>query len=255
MLDRHTLKARLFLTGLIALLFVVLAGVTPAAADDDDDDGDYGRYYHEEHHYYGHGHGHWGHKHRHRKHWRRHHRHHHHKHKHRRRKVVEHHHYHYDSPPPSYRTDYAYPAPRYNSAGSYGRCNGYDGALAGGIFGGGAGAAIGAAAGDGDPAAVVGGILAGVLVGSALGHSIDAQDSYCIGQTLEHAPDGSTITWDNPVRQTSYEVTPKASYRREDGRYCREFISTATVAGREQQVYGTACWQPDGSWQIVQANQ
>ena len=244
MLDRHTLKARLFLTGLVALLFVILAGVNPAGAHDDD----YRRHYRGEHH----DHGHWGHKHRGHKHWRRHHRNHHHKH--RRRKVVEHHYYYYDTPSPSYRTDYEDRAPRSSSAGGYGRCNG-GGALAGGIFGGGAGAAIGAAAGDGDPAAVVGGILAGVLVGSALGHSIDAQDSYCIGQTLEHAPDGSTITWDNPVRQTSYEVTPKASYRREDGRYCREFISSATVAGREQQVYGTACWQPDGSWQIVQAKQ
>ena len=74
-----------------------------------------------------------------------------------------------------------------------------------------------------------------------------------MGETLKSAPDGSTIVWNNPRTRTSYEVTPKASYEREDGRYCREFISNATVAGREQQVYGTACWQPDGSWEIVRA--
>ena len=109
------------------------------------------------------------------------------------------------------------------------------------------------AAGEGDPAAIIGGTLAGILVGATLGQGIDLQDSYCMGETLHNAPDGSTIIWNNPRTEASYEVTPKASYEREDGRYCREFISNATVAGKEQQVYGTACWQPDGSWEIVKA--
>ena len=46
-----------------------------------------------------------------------------------------------------------------------------------------------------------------------------------MGETLKNAPDGSTIVWNNPRTRTSYEVTPKASYERDDGRYCREFIS------------------------------
>jgi len=33
--------------------------------------------------------------------------------------------------------------------------------------------------------------------------------------------------------------------------YCREFTQTVTVGGRLQSGYGTACMQPDGSWQIV----
>ena len=32
---------------------------------------------------------------------------------------------------------------------------------------------------------------------------------------------------------------------------CREYQSTTTIDGRPQQVYGTACLQPDGSWRIV----
>lgn len=32
---------------------------------------------------------------------------------------------------------------------------------------------------------------------------------------------------------------------------CREVITTATIAGREQQLYGQACRQPDGSWKFV----
>jgi hypothetical protein len=35
------------------------------------------------------------------------------------------------------------------------------------------------------------------------------------------------------------------------GRYCREYQSTMVVGGMPQPGYGTACMQPDGSWQIV----
>jgi opacity protein-like surface antigen len=33
--------------------------------------------------------------------------------------------------------------------------------------------------------------------------------------------------------------------------YCREFIRQANIGGRLQDVYGTACLQPDGSWRIM----
>lgn len=32
---------------------------------------------------------------------------------------------------------------------------------------------------------------------------------------------------------------------------CREYQSSTTIDGRPQQVYGTVCLQPDGSWRIV----
>lgn len=32
---------------------------------------------------------------------------------------------------------------------------------------------------------------------------------------------------------------------------CREYTSTLMIAGRPQQVFGTACLQPDGSWRIM----
>ena len=32
---------------------------------------------------------------------------------------------------------------------------------------------------------------------------------------------------------------------------CREYQSTTTIDGRPQNTYGTACLQPDGTWQIV----
>jgi len=33
--------------------------------------------------------------------------------------------------------------------------------------------------------------------------------------------------------------------------YCREYRSTAEIAGAPHEVVGTACRRPDGSWQIV----
>ena len=32
---------------------------------------------------------------------------------------------------------------------------------------------------------------------------------------------------------------------------CREYTSTTTIAGQPQNVVGTACRQPDGTWRIV----
>jgi len=32
---------------------------------------------------------------------------------------------------------------------------------------------------------------------------------------------------------------------------CREYSSTMTISGRQQQVTGTACLQPDGTWRLV----
>ncbi|HWK44740.1 MAG TPA: hypothetical protein VNT30_08455 [Stellaceae bacterium] len=34
--------------------------------------------------------------------------------------------------------------------------------------------------------------------------------------------------------------------------YCREYQSTQVINGQPQNVVGTACRQPDGSWRIVQ---
>ena len=33
--------------------------------------------------------------------------------------------------------------------------------------------------------------------------------------------------------------------------YCREYTKTVSVGGRAEQAYGTACYRPDGSWEIV----
>jgi len=71
---------------------------------------------------------------------------------------------------------------------------------------------------------------------------------FCADQALDHLPDGETIVWE--TAGAPYRITPTQSYVADGGRYCREYTATAVVAGREQQIYGTACRQADGAWEL-----
>ncbi len=126
--------------------------------------------------------------------------------------------------------------------------------LLGSLLGGAAGGLIGSRIGDGrgQLAATAGGALLGFLVGGSIGQSMDEVDQNCIGQALEHGKDGQQIAWDNPQTGAQYQVVPTRTVQGSDGRYCREYTATSVVSGRNQQTYGRACRQPDGSWQIVQ---
>ncbi len=119
------------------------------------------------------------------------------------------------------------------------------GAVAGGV----AGYQVGK--GHGKAAAVIGGTIIGALIGGHVGRSMDDVDQNCIGQILEHAPPSQPIVWQNPQSDGQYQVTPQQPYQDASGRYCREYQTTAVIGGQPQQVYGTACRQPDGSWQLV----
>lgn len=130
-----------------------------------------------------------------------------------------------------------------------GRCNR---ALIGGLLGGAAGAVIGSQIGKGGgrTAAIIGGTVVGALLGGAIGRSWDRADYACFGQALEYGGPRRPVVWSGPGGQT-YRVTPGEPYAGSSGRYCREFTTTGEIGGRREQLYGTACRQPDGSWQIV----
>jgi len=123
------------------------------------------------------------------------------------------------------------------------------GSVLGGTLGGLAGSRIGR--GDGRTAATIAGALLGVMIGKSIGRSMDQVDHYCTGQTLEYAQDRETIQWQNPDTHANYQVTPIETYQSREGRYCREYVTQSSIGGRLQETYGTACRQPDGSWQIV----
>lgn len=117
------------------------------------------------------------------------------------------------------------------------------GAVAGGVTG------YQFGSGGGKAAAVIGGTIIGALIGGHIGRSMDSIDQNCVGQILEHAPPDEPITWRDGLDR--YQVTPSPAYQDREGRYCREYQATATIGGRPQQTYGTACRQPDGSWRLM----
>jgi surface antigen len=117
-----------------------------------------------------------------------------------------------------------------------------------------AGGLIGAVA-SGSPAAIAGGVILGGLAGGAVGNLLDQRDhqlaAQAAQQALEKAPAGTAVPWANPDNGHSGVVTPVRTYQVADGGFCREYQQTVTVGGQQQQSYGTACRQPDGSWRIA----
>lgn len=125
---------------------------------------------------------------------------------------------------------------------------GASGAVIGGILG----SQVGG--GSGRLWATGAGVLIGALAGSEIGASLDKADRMYAaqaGQEAQTAPIGETISWNNPDSGNYGSVTPVRDGQSTSGRYCREYQQTIVVGGKEQSAYGTACQQPDGSWEIV----
>ncbi len=127
------------------------------------------------------------------------------------------------------------------------------GAILGGALGGLVGSKIGS--GKGQLAATAIGTLLGALVGSEAGKSLDRADKLYAERAsqsaLESNRSGQSSRWANPDSGHSGSVTPTRTYRSTSGRVCREYQQTVVIDGREQNSYGTACREADGSWRIV----
>lgn len=108
--------------------------------------------------------------------------------------------------------------------------------------------------GKGNIAAIAIGTLAGALFGQEIGRSLDQADRIAMGQnaqySLEYTRSQETTSWDNPDSGNSGAMTPTRTYQADSGQYCREYQQTVFIGGRQEQTYGTACRQPDGTWQI-----
>lgn len=122
------------------------------------------------------------------------------------------------------------------------------GALVGGILGSNVGG------GKGQLWATGAGALIGALVGSEIGASLDNADRAAAGGAYSRAhsaPMGESVNWNNPESGNHGTVTPTRDGYSSSGRYCREYQQTIVVGGKTQSGYGTACQQPDGTWEIV----
>ncbi len=125
------------------------------------------------------------------------------------------------------------------------------------VLGGVGGAVIGSTIGGGNGRLVAtgAGALLGAFAGNSIGKSLDKADANYANQTaqkaLETSQPGQSLPWRNPDSGNSGTITPQAPYQTADGSYCREYTQTIDVGGQQQQAYGKACRQDDGSWKII----
>lgn len=119
------------------------------------------------------------------------------------------------------------------------------GGLIGNQFGGGSGKVL----------ATIAGVAVGGLIGNQIGKSLDDADRIkaqrAQEQALNQARVGQTITWNNPQKATGGATKITRDGQDQSGRECREYQTTVTIGGKQEQAYGTACRQPDGSWKTV----
>lgn len=108
--------------------------------------------------------------------------------------------------------------------------------------------------GSGRVAATALGAILGSYFGAYVGRRLDERDRAMMGNTtqqaLDRAPNNQTLSWNNPDSGNSGTVTPTTNYSK-SGAQCRDFTSTVNAGGQSDAQRGTACKQPDGSWQIV----
>jgi surface antigen len=123
------------------------------------------------------------------------------------------------------------------------------GTVSGGVIGGLVGNQFGQ--GGGKVLATGVGALAGAYIGSAIGKNMDETDKLKMSRTLETNNVGQPAYWQNSKTGSSYTVTPVKNLTVDGNPYCREYRTTAVIAGKKQQMYGTACRQPDGTWKMV----
>jgi surface antigen len=83
------------------------------------------------------------------------------------------------------------------------------------------------------------------------GEGLEGPEQKAMTDTLQHALEFNRTRqaseWVNPDTGRSGAVVPVRTFEKAQRQPCREFITTIIIGGREEQGYGTACRQADGS--------
>ncbi len=114
------------------------------------------------------------------------------------------------------------------------------------------GQATGAVAGGtGRIAATIVGALAGGVIGGAIGRGLDTRSKNAAltaeYNALERGPVGQPVAWQG-TNGTYGQVVPQQPYQ-VGSQNCRRYTHTIYVDGTPQEASGTACRNPDGTWQ------
>ena len=134
--------------------------------------------------------------------------------------------------------------------------NGPNHADAGTVLGGVAGGLVGnqIGKGRGNVLATVAGAVVGGIIGSEIGNKLDQRDRQLAQEAefdaLERGMSGAPRKWRNPDNGRYGEIVPSKPYKK-GADDCRDYTHTIYIDGRPQQMRGTACRNPDGSWQNV----
>ncbi len=123
------------------------------------------------------------------------------------------------------------------------------GTLAGAVGGAALGSAFGQ--GSGKVAAIAAGALVGGFLGNQIGAALDADSQrYNYAASVNALDSGAPQQWQNPQTGVYGTVNPgPANYV--NNRMCRPYTNTVYIDGQPQVARGTACRNPDGSWQVV----
>lgn len=127
------------------------------------------------------------------------------------------------------------------------------GTMVGTIGGGVIGAQIGAAGGGRVAGAAIGAV-AGGIAGNAIGRSLDEADGYEADMAFtraSRAPVGEVVYWNNIRTGNWGSYQPIREGHSRYGNYCRQYMTTVEINGRVERMYGTACRQPNGTWELL----
>lgn len=126
------------------------------------------------------------------------------------------------------------------------------GTIVGAVAGGAAGAAIGGSRNRIPGMAI--GAVAGGIIGNEIGRNLDERDRELAAaaeyQALEYGHSGQPYPWDNPNTQHRGQIVPGKPYQQGNS-HCRPYTHTIYISGQPQTVRGTACRNPDGTWQTI----
>ncbi len=121
------------------------------------------------------------------------------------------------------------------------------GVLIGAVIGGILGHQVGG--GSGRAIATFVGTVAGSAIGGSIGQSMDETDRMNASRAFENVRTGVPTSWVNPDSRNQYTVVPTSTTETATGP-CREYTIDAFIGGEPEIIYGVACRQADGSWQV-----
>ncbi len=111
------------------------------------------------------------------------------------------------------------------------------------------GAIVGQAIGRNTGGTLIGAAVGGLL-GYIIGNEMDKYDQQQLNYAYENGPSGQATSWQNPDTGNSYKVIPQPAYTQPShpDNPCRQAEILATIDGKTQKTYTTACRNSNGQW-------